>query len=653
MIIKSIRVQNFRSILDQSLPCDQLTVLVGPNGSGKSSLLRALDLFYSITIKVGPEDFYAEDTDRPIEITVTFTDLDAQEAELFKPYVEGGDLSVVRVVSLADGETSATYHGSSLQCSDFTAVRSAGTARDVVSRYTEIRTNPKYTDLLPARSKETVLDALATWESTHPEECARHRDDGQFFGFKEVARGYLGRHTRFILIPAVRDAADDAAEGKGSPITQILDLVVRHTLAGRRDLAELKEHTLRRYKEIVDPITIPEIRSLASDLTTTLRTYVPNAQVDLSWLGAQDIEIPLPKANVRLVEDGFPSSVARTGHGLQRAFILTMLQHLTIASARRTQEAPVQPETSEQSHQTPSANLPNLILGIEEPELYQHPSRQRHFAKVLFELASGGIPGVARRTQVIHTSHSPLFVGIDRFDQVRLLRKVSGRDGKPKISTVIRATLDQVAEALWEAAARPMNRYTRTSLMPRLQAIMTPLMNEGFFADAIVLVEGEEDRAAILGMAFAMRIDLESEGVAVIPCGGKPSLDRPAIIFRQMEIPTYVVWDSDEGGRDPRPEDNRRLLRIMGQSEEDWPAVVSDRFACFRRTLRATVRDEIGPAEFDQLVHEICATMGINKYDQGMKNSSVVHGIIACARERSMNSPTLEGIIQKILALKR
>ena len=43
MIINSIRVQNFRCIRDETLPCEQLTALIGPNGSGKSSFLRALE----------------------------------------------------------------------------------------------------------------------------------------------------------------------------------------------------------------------------------------------------------------------------------------------------------------------------------------------------------------------------------------------------------------------------------------------------------------------------------------------------------------------------------------------------------------------------------------------------------------------------------
>ena len=56
------------------------------------------------------------------------------------------------------------------------------------------------------------------------------RDDGKFFGFAGVSQGYLGYFTKFIKVPAVRDAAEDAAEGRGSCITEIMDLVVRSSL---------------------------------------------------------------------------------------------------------------------------------------------------------------------------------------------------------------------------------------------------------------------------------------------------------------------------------------------------------------------------------------------------------------------------------------
>ena len=73
MNIQSVRVQNFRSIEDETLQCEQLTVLVGANGCGKSAFLRAVELFYTPSPKVQPDDFYNRDTDRDIVAAVTFT----------------------------------------------------------------------------------------------------------------------------------------------------------------------------------------------------------------------------------------------------------------------------------------------------------------------------------------------------------------------------------------------------------------------------------------------------------------------------------------------------------------------------------------------------------------------------------------------------
>ena len=88
MIIKSLRVQNFRCICDETLPCEQLTVLVGRNGSGKSAFLHALNAFYNANSRYTEEDFYGRDTSQDIIITVTFNDLTDDERTLFQKYVE-------------------------------------------------------------------------------------------------------------------------------------------------------------------------------------------------------------------------------------------------------------------------------------------------------------------------------------------------------------------------------------------------------------------------------------------------------------------------------------------------------------------------------------------------------------------------------------
>lgn len=663
MIIKSVHVKNFRCILNETLNCESLTAIVGPNGAGKSSFLRALEFFYASGPRFSQDDFYNNDTEHDIEISISFTGLEEEATRRFALYLNGGELTVTRVLSLRDGKPSAKFHGATLQNGDFIPVREAGSATAVRQKYSELKQKPEYADLPSVNHQTAALEAMRQWELAHLEECSTQRDNGQFFGFTEVAQGYLGRFTRLISIPAVRDALEDATEGKGSAITEILDLVVRATLANRNELKELRQQAQQRYDEVMSGDTTDELRQLEGNLTSTLKTYVPDASVELKWITQGGVDIAMPRADIKLVEHDYSTMVAKAGHGLQRAFILTMLQQL----------AAVQAETSkgdedveglgltkqEASLQGSSFAVPSLVLAIEEPELYQHPSRQRHLASTLLKLASGELPGVARRTQVIYSTHSPLFVGIDRFNQVRVLRKVTNGSGRPRIAKVVEVTGDAVAKALWAAcdgkdrSGNPVPEYTWETLRPRLQAIMTPWMAEGFFADVVVLVEGEDERTSILGAALARGFDFESQGIAVIPSRGKSSLDRPCLIFMSFGIPVYVIWDSDKGKRDANPRENHILLRIAGGQVSDWPCGVYDGYACFEIRLEDTVRVEIGQQKFDSLLDQLQIAFGYSNREDAIKSPHLFGELLRRARTQGGTCPTLDTIIDSIMGLKQ
>src|SRR5687768_10014142 len=142
MIVSSIHVQNFRSLLAETLDCHDLTVLVGRNGAGKSSFLRALEVFYDPTATVSAEDFYADDISKEILISVTYTSLSKGEKILFEPYLDSDLLTVARVFAVSGGRKSGTYHGMRLQNPDFIPIREAGTKKDITNKYKELREQP-------------------------------------------------------------------------------------------------------------------------------------------------------------------------------------------------------------------------------------------------------------------------------------------------------------------------------------------------------------------------------------------------------------------------------------------------------------------------------------------------------------------------------
>ncbi len=658
MRIARVHIQNFRSMLNQVIDLDRLTVVVGPNGAGKSAVLRALDAFYDSRFTASEDDYYNRKSDNHIRIAVTYVDLTDEEQREYGRHVQAdSSLTVTRILT----PTSSKYHGASSQHRAFKSIRDIQNKNEKKAAYNELRARDGYNSLPTVRAAEDIEGHFQAWEAAHAEQCEVMEDDGQFFGFQNVGRGKLERFTRFLLVPAVREADRDATDGKGSAINQLLDLVIRNSLAISPDFQTFKTETQQRYTELVSPENIPQLQTLAGELSTQLHNFVPTANVHLEWLAAGELDLPMPKAGVQLEEDGFKAPVGRVGHGLQRAFVLSLLQRLAAGMA---QPAPAE---DPQEEQQPAPRLPNLILAIEEPELYQHPNRQRQLARVLRQLSEGTVPGVADRTQVLYCTHSPLFVELGSFNRVRRLSKSAHPDWNPedaemrklpRITSTKAATLQAVADELYAAQdPRPAHAFTGESVQARMTALMTPWMNEGFFAEVVVLVEGEDDRAAILGAASHLNRDFEALGVAVIPCIGKNNLDRPLLAFRNLNIVTYTVFDGDANCRaDARQgaiRQNKVLQRLLVVANPvDFPAdTVADTFAVLHDKLETTLETEATLEVFTRVLAEFTAEFGFANRDQAMKSPAFVSRVLAAMPPQSVANGTLKKIVDRIWAL--
>lgn len=627
MIIESLQVRNFRCIYDETLPCEDLTAVIGPNGSGKSSFLKALDIFYDPQSKISEDDFYNDNTLKNIIISVTYNDLTDDEKRIFRKYIRNNKLTVDKVITWQNGRYSQKYHGNIPKNPDFELFRKAS-GGNMRIEYNKLG-DGEYPDLPNYTRKEEAEKSLQEWEELNSDRCELKRDDGQFFGFTEVGNANLGYNTKFIYIPAVHNASEEAADGRGSALAEIMDIVVRSVLEKNEEFVNLQKEAQERYNDTVNSKT-KELKDLQGDLSSILNIYVPEAKVKLKWT-EELIKLPTPKARIKLIEDDYSSLVENTGHGLQRAFIMTLFQFL--ASMQ-----------SSNSHDDESINsIQNLIIGIEEPEIYQHPNRQRHLSRIFYDLATNGLTGTIDKVQIIYTTHSPLFVGVDRLDNIRKLHKVKEEFSEPKRAKVNFTCLSNVARLL---------SYTPKALETRLHAVMTPWMNEAFFSDLTVLVEGEEDRAAIMGLSAEMGYDLESMGISVIPCMSKHNIDKLYVIFREFQIPLYCIWDSDYGN-DAEKRPNQRLLRLLNyRCREDWPKLITDNFACFKENLGTTLRTEIGETLFDNVLTNFMRTNHIKKKGQAFKRIKFIQEVIKEAKQYGKSCRTLETIILKIVYLR-
>lgn len=220
MVIKRIEVKNFRSLRDATLDCDDLTVIVGRNGAGKSSFLYAIEVFYDIAAQISEEDFFGRNTSVPIEIRVTYGDLREDEKEEFKPYVRNDQLIVTKRILYENERISQRYYAAALQLPQFAEIRKMTSRSARIKAWNSLVEKGEFSDLnMRAMSADKVNELMDQFEAQHPELLEPIEKEEQFFGPRNIGGGKLDKFTKYVLIPAVREAYDEVSGKKGGYIS--------------------------------------------------------------------------------------------------------------------------------------------------------------------------------------------------------------------------------------------------------------------------------------------------------------------------------------------------------------------------------------------------------------------------------------------------
>lgn len=658
MLIKGIEVKNFRSIREQRLECENLTALVGRNGSGKSSFLYAIETFYDIAAPVSQEDFFERDMGSPIEIRVIYGDLREDEKEEFRPYIKDDRLIVTKRISSENGRMLQRYYAAALQIPQFAEIRTKSGKRDRVTAWNELVDRGEFSDLGGrARSADEVERLMTEYEANHPELMEPIEREEQFFGPRNIGGGKVDKFTKYVLVPAVREASDEATGKKGA-IYQILDMIVLRKVNARKDIQEFRSEFEERVRQLYSSENLTELPKLGVSISETLTKFAPGSKLNLVWDEVKPPEVPLPAARATLIEDNFEGEISRKGHGLQRALVLTLLQHLAMI-------VPVEPSTEEAAQEaitpepkaTESIRGPDLILAIEEPELYLHPSRCRYLSGLLLQLADRPGVGLGASNQIIYTTHSPYFLDLYRFDQIRIVRKAPSPDSIVPQSIVTAFTLEQAAQELAKACnAEPAN-FTGETFRARAVSVMNTIVNEGFFADVVVVVEGQSEVGTLWKLQEIMNKNWSQLGIAIVPAGGKNNIDRPTVIFRGLNIPTYFIFDADSQLTDTKKRENakecnHRYLRLAGVLTEDFPDTqVNETWAVFNENLEKMFKEALGDEDFQVIRHEVASELGYDDASRVLKNIEGAVRFVERLYDDKKRLPILEQIVEAVTQL--
>lgn len=324
----------------------------------------------------------------------------------------------------------------------------------------------------------------------------------------------------------------------------------------------LKEHVKTRLKadssstaqvvaqiEILAQTLFEESKSVFDDVATKITSNVsqifPGTTIELVPRSKDAIDEKVVGAESYLkigTTGGGTTPLLLQGTGIQRALLWSALSVMSDSAGSKKKAG--------------DTAAPTRILLIDEPEAFLHPPTIRGAREALYNFALGNPDW-----QVIATTHSPIFIDLSK-----------------NHTTIVRVD-----------ASASVQRYVSTDKFSfdeperkRLQMVRQchPVVNEFFFYDNIVLVEGPTEQIVVKHVAEKNGLDIH-----VIDCLGKANIPLFAAILNQFRVPYLVIHDSDT----PKV---KRKSKMIGSAM--WT---------MNQNIRAVVSQSNGGAIFTQFPH--------------------------------------------------
>lgn len=562
MIIDQIQISNFRSFDSCTVDLSNIQAIVGRNNVGKSNLLKAIRLFMEASKRLLDEDcFHHHNTEEPIRIRVQFADLNQWERRKFDGWLYDEDTLIVeREFEKIDGDDYYINRTAIVREPKPDWLKESVISGKKIKEWWENQGELTVNGFDFGETLGTSRPKVGEWEDAAEEFVEKHQSDIGFEKTKSsITKSVLNEALpEFILVPAVREVSEASKVTKSSPFGQLINSVISRIAESRREKAE---EAVKNVESLLNrgENRLPAIDEFEENLNESIQEVY---DVDL------EITMDVPKLDDLLetaevyARDGMRTPIESKGHGLQRSTIFTILR---VYSNFTTQE-------KEASRST--------IFAFEEPEIYQHPQSQRTLLSVFRDIADSG-------DQILYTTHSSHFVNVSRFDEVCIMRKEGAEPGFRTEPTQIRM------ETVLEDLQRRHGKGTPDGIRNQYENAFDARISEGFFADKVILVEGESEKYILPIYARLLGYDFDRNNIAVVyPGTGKGQLDRLIRIFAGFDIPTYPIFD-DDGGVGSKTVEIAGLMGRDLSGVDSIETTIGDKLTIFEGELEDALEDEI------------------------------------------------------------
>ncbi len=488
MNLSTLRIHNFRGILDQEVAFRDYSLLVGPNNAGKSSVIDAIRAFYE------KDGFKFR-----------------RECDL--PFIPTSDKECW--VELSFGLTDVEYE--SLP-DDYKATP----GRLHVRKY--FLTDQKMGDGKSATGYIFARKTDGSWANQ------------PFHGAKNVQSGKFGD---LVYIPAISKVDEHAKLSGPSALRDLLTDIMTDVVEGG-DAYRQFTTSVEAFSESIVSEKTGDDRSLAgfeSELNLLLQPWDTKFALSFPVPSAAAIIKSMLDWDLRDQAHGQSQSIDLYGSGFQRHFIYSLIQLGARYVAKR--------EEKKTKEFAPSMTL---VL-FEEPEAFLHPPQQETLARSLRALgateqwqvvcsthspqfvsrSTGDIPAIARLRRThgqvevfqidartwgsIVDANQACYVDAERYPG--LSAKIMEDDAKPE--------MEAVKHFLW----------------------LNPDRSSIFFANHVLLVEGPTEVALVNRLVGDGRISNPDCGLQVVDCLGKYNIHRFMNLLIRLGVSHAVIYDDD------------------------------------------------------------------------------------------------------------
>lgn len=505
MYIKKLIINNYKSIKNETFEFSKgINVLVGKNNAGKSNIVSALNEVLSDKYSTSDyEDkiFYTNDIDAIKRKFMIVTEIEELENLDFE-YLNNVKKSVglIKINEFFSEENQNWNSEWIIKDDDELKERHEGNLSGRKNSEENILYWKKRDDLINLLNntekiwlykyynKDTDTNLLNIIIKEKKISGLSHNN---YYRMVYVNQNVKSTFITSLLVPAFRSPETTLKISKWSWYGKLLQK--KWNECYDKEAMQNIENAVQQLKLTLGEVYTDLKEQLNEQLSQALSLM--NIKVDINMLENKKEDY---YKNIRLyINDGVETPLENKGSGLQSLIIIELFKLYC-----------------------KTFNKSSLLI-LEEPELFLHPHAKRMLSGILKDFLE--INGVLKN-QVIVTTHAQEFVEDVDIENINVIKK--GKDGTKKSRIYI-------------------EKYDFKELQ-KLKIELIYKNAEMFFADKVILVEGEEYILIpkIVEHLYGKNI-LNSKDISIIKVGGKSYFDIYRKVLNDLHIENYIIADYD------------------------------------------------------------------------------------------------------------